>query len=147
MTKALQILFILMLGLILAFWLGDLFMGIPAKVSDRAVTEGWAEDGTMYARETLKSRLWTLLYAIPTMALLITTFVSIRQKNTFIFYWTLFIGLSVFQIIPIVGLLSDKANNPPFIAPTLWILCSIFIFGQIFSMMKIIKITTKLKLC
>lgn len=117
MTRTLQILFILTLGLILIIWLGDLFMGTPADVSDRAVTEGWADDRTMYEAEKVKSRLWTLLYAIPTIILLAMTIKSIRQKNELMFHWTLLIGLTIFQIIPIAGLLSDKANDPPFIVP------------------------------
>ena len=67
MTRALQILFILTLGLILLFWLGDIFMGIPADVGDRVVTEGWGEDRTIYETEKMKSRLWTCL--LPAMIL------------------------------------------------------------------------------
>ena len=141
MTKTLQILFILTLGLILIFWFGDLFMGTPADVSDRAVTEGWADDRTMYEAEKVKSRLWTLLYAIPTIILLTMTIKSIRQKNELMFYWTLLIGLTLFQIIPVAGLLSDKANNPPFIVPVILTFFSVFISGQIFSVFRIIKLT------
>jgi len=141
LTKTLQILFTLTLGLILIFWLGDLFMGTPADVSDRAVTEGWADDRTMYEAEKAKSRLWTLLYAIPTIILLTTTIKSIRQKNELMFYWTLFIGLTIFQIIPVAGLLSDKTNDPPFIVPAILTFFTIFISGQIFSVFRIIKLT------
>jgi heme A synthase len=141
LTKALQILFILTLGIILIFWLGDLFMGTPADVSDRAVTEGWADDRTMYEAEKVKSRLWTLLYAIPTIILLTMTIKSIRQKNELMFYWTLLIGLTIFQIIPVAGLLSDKTNNPSFIVPVILAFFSIFISGQIFSIFRIIKLT------
>ena len=101
MTRTLQILFILTLGLIVVFWFGDLFMGTPADVSDRAVTKGWADDRTMYEAEKAKSRLWTLLYAIPTIILLTMTIKSIRQKNELMFYWTFLIGLTIFQIIPV----------------------------------------------
>src|SRR5690606_6992921 len=113
--------------LILIIWLGDLFMGTPADVSDRAVTEGWADDRTMYEAEKVKSRLWTLLYAIPTIILLAMTIKSIRQKNELMFHWTLLIGLTIFQIIPIAGLLSDKANDPPFIVPIILTFFTIFI--------------------
>ncbi len=140
MTKALQILFILTLGLILIFWFGDLFMGTPADVSDRAVTEGWADDRTMYEAEKVKSRLWTLLYAIPTIILLTMTIKSIRQKNELMFYWTFLIGLTIFQIIPVAGLLSDKANDPPFIVPVISTFFFIFISGQIFSVIRIVKL-------
>jgi len=115
-------------------------MGTSAEVSDRAVTEGWAEDRTMYEAEKTKSRLWTLLYAISTIILLITTIKSIRQKNELMFYWTLLIGLTVFQIIPIAGLLSDKTNDPPFIVPAILTLFTIFISGQIFSVLKILNL-------
>jgi hypothetical protein len=116
-------------------------MGTPADVSDRAVTEGWADDRTMYEAEKVKSRLWTLLYAIPTIILLTMTIKSIRQKNELMFYWTLLIGLTLFQIIPVAGLLSDKANNPPFIVPVILTFFSVFISGQIFSVFRIIKLT------
>jgi len=141
LTRTLQILFILTLGLILIIWLGDLFMGTPADVSDRAVTEGWADDRTMYEAEKVKSRLWTLLYAIPTIILLAMTIKSIRQKNELMFHWTLLIGLTIFQIIPIAGLLSDKANDPPFIVPIILTFFTIFISGQIFSVIRIVKLT------
>lgn len=141
MTRTLQILFILTLGLILIIWLGDLFMGTPADVSDRAVTEGWADDRTMYEAEKVKSRLWTLLYAIPTIILLAMTIKSIRQKNELMFHWTLLIGLTIFQIIPIAGLQSDKANDPPFIVPIILTFFTIFISGQIFSVIRIVKLT------
>ncbi|MBW7867643.1 MAG: hypothetical protein H3C31_04890 [Brumimicrobium sp.] len=141
LTKALQILFILILGLILFFWIGDLLMGIPAKISDRAVTEGWAEDRTMYEAEKAKSRFWTLLYVIPTIILLIMTIMSIRRKNELVFYWTFLIGLTIFQIIPVAGLLSNKTNNPPFIIPVIFTFFFIFISGQIFSVIRIVKLT------
>ena len=141
MTKTLQILFILTLGLILIFWLGDLFMGTPADVNDRAVTEGWADDRVMYDLEKVKSRLWTLLYAIPTIIMFALTIKSIRQKNELMFYWTFLISLTIFQIIPVAGLLSDKANDPPFIVPVISTFFFIFLSGQIFSVNRIVKLT------
>lgn len=141
LTKTLQILFILTLGLILVFWFGDFIMGTPAQVSDKAVTEDWVDNTTMYEAEILKSRLWTLLYAIPTIILLTMTIKSIRQKNELMFYWTLLIGLTVFQIIPVAGLLSDKANDPSFIVPVISTFFFIFISGQIFSVIRIVKLT------
>ena len=141
MSKVFQILFTLTLGLILVFWLGDLFMGTPADVSDRAVTEDWADDGTRYAAEIMKSRLRTLVYAIPTLLLLTATIKSIRQKNELMFYWTLLIGLTIFQMIPIAVMLSDKTNDPPFIVPTILTFFFIFISGQIFSFIRIVKLT------
>jgi hypothetical protein len=115
-------------------------MGTPADVSDRAVTEGWADDRTMYEAEKVKSRLWTLPYAIPTIILLTMTIKSIRQKNELMFYWTFLIGLTIFQIIPAAGLLSDKANDPPFIITVISIFFFIFISGQIFSVIRIVKL-------
>lgn len=141
MTKTLQILFILTLGLILIFWLGDLFMGIPADVSDRAVTEGWADDREMYETEEVKSRIWTLLYAIPAIILLTMTIKSIRQKNELMFYWTFLIGLTIFQILPVAGLLSDKTSGSPFIVPVISTFFCIFISGQIFSVIRIVNLT------
>jgi hypothetical protein len=146
LTKALQILFTLTLGLILVFWLGDLFLGTPADVSDRAVTEDWANDGKRYATEKMKSRLWTLVYAIPTLILLTATVKSIRQKNELLFYRTFLIGLTIFQIIPVVRLLKDKSNDPPFIFPIILTFFLIFISGQIFSVLKIVKITKASKI-
>jgi heme A synthase len=146
LTKALQILFTLTLGLILVFWLGDLFLGTPAAVSDRAVTEDWANDGKRYATEKMKSRLWTLVYAIPTLILLTATVKSIRQKNELLFYRTFLIGLTIFQIIPVAGLLKDKSNDPPFILPIILTFFLIFTSGQIFSVLKIVKITNASKI-
>ena len=141
LTKALQILFTLTLGLILVFWLGDLFLGTPADVSDRAVIEDWADDGKRYAAEKMKSRLWTMVYAIPTLILLTATVKSIRQKNELLFYRTFLIGLTIFQIIPVVGLIKDKSNDPPFILPIILTFFLIFTSGQIFSVLKIVKLT------
>jgi hypothetical protein len=141
LTKALQILFTLTLGLILVFWLGDLFLGTPAAVSDRAVTEDWADDEKRYAAEKMKSRLWTLVYAIPTLILLNATVKSIRQKNELLFYRTFLIGLTIFQIIPVAGLIKDKSNDSPFIFPIILTFFVIFTSGQIFSVLKIVKLT------
>lgn len=141
LTKTLQIVFILTLGLILIFWFGDFIWGTEAEVSDRAVTEGWADDRTMYENEKMKLRLWTLFYGIPIIILLNFTIKSLKQRKELMFYWTLLIGLTIFQIIPVAGLLSDKANDPPFILPTIWTLFAIFLSGQVFSVFRIIKLT------
>ena len=146
LTKALQILFTLTLGLILVFWFSDLFLGTPADVSDRAVIEDWADDGKRYAAEKMKSRLWTMVYAIPTLILLTATVKSIRQKNELLFYRTFLIGLTIFQIIPVAGLLKDKSNDPPFILPIILTFFLIFTSGQIFSVLKIVKITNASKI-
>lgn len=114
-------------------------MGTPADVSDRAVTEGWADDRTMYEAETVKSRLWTLLYAIPTILLLTFTIKSIRHKNDLMFYWSLLIGLTLFQIIPIAALLNVLTDGLTFIIPLIFFL--IFISGQIFSIIRIVKLS------
>lgn len=141
MTKALQILFILTLGLIIVFWFGDLLMGTSAEISDRAVTEGWAEDKTRYEEEKLKSRFWTLIYAIPTIILLTSTVISIIRKNELMFYWIFLIGLTIFQIIPIAGLINKEAKDPPFIISVVIIFFLIFLSGQILSIIKIFKLT------
>lgn len=146
MTKGLQIFFILTLGLILIFWLGDLFVGTSSDVSDRAVTEGWAEDRAAYENEKVKSQFWTLIYAIPTIILLTMTIISLRLKNELMFYWTFLFGLTIFQIIPVAGLLSDKSNHPPFILPIILTIFSILLSGQIFSISRIIKLTKSTQL-
>lgn len=143
MTKALQILFILTLGLIIVFWFGDLLMGTPAEISDRAVTEGWAEDKTRYEEEKLKSRFWTLIYAIPTIILLTLTVISIRGKNELMFFCVLLIGLTIFQIIPLAGLINKEAKDPLYIISVFLILFFIFLSGQILSIIKIVKFTKK----
>ena len=120
-------------------------MGIHTDVSDRAVTEGWADDRATYEVEKVKSLLWTLLYVIPTIILLTITIKSIRQKNELMFYWTLIAGLTIFQIIPVAGLLSDKSSNPQFIVPTIVTFFFIFICGQVFSLFKIIKLMKEKK--
>lgn len=121
-------------------------MGIPADVSDRAVTEDWVDNGTMYESEKMKSRLWTLVYAIPTIILLTATVKSMRQKNEILFYWTFLIGLTILQIIPVAGLVSDKPNTPAFIIPVILTVFLIIIIGQIFSVYKIVKITKEIQL-
>jgi hypothetical protein len=141
LTKALQILFILTLGLIIVFWVGDLLMGTPAEISDRAVTEGWAEDKTRYEEEKWKSRFLTLIYAIPTIILLASTVISIIRKNELMFYWIFLIGITIFQIIPITGLINKEAKDPPFIIPVFMIFFFIFLSGQILSIIKIVKLT------
>jgi hypothetical protein len=146
LTKALQILFTLTLLLILVFWLGDLFLGTPADLSDRAVTKDWANDGKRYATVKMKLRLWTLVHAIPTLILLNATVKSIRQKNELLFYRKFLIGLTIFQIIPVVRLLKDKSNDPPFIFTIILTFFLIFISGQIFSVLKIVKITNASKI-
>ena len=140
MTKTLQILFILILGLILTFWLGDLIWGTPVDVADKAITEGWSQDNVRYEAEKSNSRLWTLIYAIPTLILLYMTIKSIQQNNNRFFYWTFLIGLTLFQIIPTTGLLSKESQDPSFIRPILITLFIIFIGGQIFSVYRIAKI-------
>lgn len=139
MTRTLQILFILTLGLILIFWIGDLTMGVPANVTDRAVTDGWIEDNSRYEDETFESRLLTLIYAIPTILLLLMTIKSLKQKNERLFYWTFLIGLTIYQIIPVVGLLSDNSQDPPFIKPILLTFFTVFLGGQILSVYRIVK--------
>lgn len=144
MTRLLQIVFTLTLGLVLIFLVADLVMGTPADISDRAATEGWADDSTMYSAEKMKSRLWTLVYAIPAIILLTATIKSIRQKNERLFYWTFLIGLTFFQLIPVAGLLSNKAKDSPFIVITMFSFFLIFMGGQVFSIFRIIKSSYKL---
>lgn len=140
MTKLLQILFIFTLVLILLFWLGDQFMGIPASVSDRAITENWADNSTLYETEKLNAQLWSLLYAIPTLILITATLISIIRKSELAFYCTFLFGLTLFQTIPIAGLIKHKANTPSFIVTLALIIFSILIIGQFFSLLKIVTI-------
>ena len=115
-------------------------------MSDRAVTEDWADDEKRYAAEKMKSRLWTMVYAIPTLILLTATVKSIRQKNELLFYRTFLIGLTIFQLIPVAGLIKDKSNDPPFIFTIILTFFLIFTSGQIFSVLKIVKITNASKI-
>jgi drug/metabolite transporter (DMT)-like permease len=140
LTRSLQVLFILTLGLILFFWIGDFFLGVPAEISDSGSTEHWGDDKALYESEKLKLRLWTLIYAIPTLVLLITTVKSIRHKNELLFYWSFLIGLSFFQILPIAWFFSEKENDPPFIIPVMTIFFSIFTIGQVISVIRILKL-------
>ncbi len=80
MKRKLKLILILLLGLILVFWVGDLMFLIPAKVSDRAVAGGWAEDSIRYKNELTESRLSTLFYAIPAIIFLVVTVRSYGRK-------------------------------------------------------------------
>ena len=140
LTRTLQILFIFVLGLILVFWLGDVFIGIPVDVSDQAISKGWAEDYEKYEAAKRKARITTLLYALPTISLLIITIKSIKQKSTELFYWTFLAGLTFFQILPVAGLLKGKGQKPQFIFLSLVIFFVLFASGQIFSIYRIIKV-------
>lgn len=114
-------------------------MGVPANVTDRAVTDGWIEDNSRYEGEKVESRLLTLIYAIPTILLLLMTIKSIKQKNERLFYWTFLIGLTIYQIIPVVGLLSDNSQDPAFIRPILLTFFTVFLGGQILSVYRIAR--------
>jgi hypothetical protein len=133
LTRTLQILFILTLVIILIFWVGDFFVGTPVDISDRASSEGWVGDRSRVEAEILNSRLRTFLYAIPILLLVITTIKSIRQKNELLFYWTFFIGLSIFQLLPLAGLLNSKVSDPSFLDYIVIALFFIFTLGQLFS--------------
>jgi hypothetical protein len=136
-TKTLQILFTLTLGLVLVFWIADIFLGIPAQLSDRSSTEGWFDDRPRYEIEKIKSLLLTLIYAIPTITLLSLTIKSIRQKNGRLFYWSFFIGLTIFQSLPVFGLFNTKGQAPTFIKPILITLFFILLIGQVYSIYQI----------
>lgn len=60
-------------------------MGIPASVSDRAITENWADNSTLYATQKLNAQLGSLLYAIPTLILLTATVISTHEKANLYF--------------------------------------------------------------
>lgn len=140
MTRTLQILFVLTLLVILIFWVGDFFIGTPVEVSDRAGSEGWVGDRNRVDAEILKARLRTFLYAIPIVLLVLTTIKSIRQKNELLFYWTLLIGTSILQILPIAGLVIIKNSEPSFLDYTVVALFFLFTAGQIFSVVRIRKL-------
>lgn len=137
MTKTLQILFILILGIILIFWVGDLFLGTPAKVSDRAISEGWAEDSDRYKTELIISRLRSLLYAIPTIFLLVLTIKSYRRRKHKLFFVVFLIGLTLFQIVPAFGLYKVTDGDSTFFRPLLVVLFILFLTGQIISIYKL----------
>ncbi|RYX98534.1 hypothetical protein EON78_05105 [bacterium] len=59
----------------------EIFIGIAADVSDRSLIEGWVDDKSKYDDEIIKAKSWTLLYAIPTIILLVLTIKSIRRKE------------------------------------------------------------------
>ncbi len=136
-TRTLQILFIIAIGLIVIFWLGDLLGGLPAKVSDRAITEGWAEDANLYKSELIKARFYTLYYAIPAIILLTLTIKSVINENYKLFYWTFLIGLTLFQIIPTLGLFNVTNSDPSFFKPVLAVIFFLFLMGQLFSVFRL----------
>lgn len=115
-------------------------MGIPASVSDRAITENWADNSTLYATQKLNAQLGSLLYAIPTLILLTATVISITRKSELVFYCTFLTGLTLFQIVPITVLIKQKANTPTLIVNAALIFFSILIIGQVLSGFKIAKL-------
>lgn len=143
MTKILQFFFTTTLVFVLLFWCADILIGVSTDIGDRAVAEGWAEQQDMYEQQQSKSRFWTLAYAAPTLCLLIASIRSIRQKNDLLFYSILFIGLTIFQILPTAGLLSRKAKNPSFLTPIILTFSVFFLWGQIFSLYKILQLKKK----
>ncbi len=127
-------------------WIVDIFIGTSATVSDIAVTEGWAEDLAKYEVEKIKFRFRTLYYAIPSILLLSLTIMAIRQKNERLFYWTFLIGLTLFQIIPVLGLINNDEREPSFIKPILLTFFTFFLMGQLFSAFRLVKFRNSGKL-
>jgi uncharacterized membrane protein len=119
---------------------GDLFMGIPASVSDRAITEGWADNSALYVTEKLNAQLWSLLYTIATLILLTATLISFKQKSKLTFYSTFLFGLTLFQTIPVTGLIKHKANTPSFVVNLAIIIFIILMAGQVLSVLKIVTL-------
>lgn len=114
-------------------------MGIPADITDRSLTEGWVDNSVMYEAEKARSRLRTLLYAIPAIMLGFFAIKAIKQKNERLFYWTFLAGLTLFQVIPVTGLLSAKGQDHPLlIRPLLWTFFLAFLAGQVYSVYRII---------
>jgi len=139
-TKKLQLLFIFTLLLILIFWFGDLFLGTPAKVSDNAITEGWADDDAHSNSELINARLLSLIYAIPTLLLLLLTIKSYRLKDYKLFFGTFLFGMTLFQIISVFGFFKVTDNAPGFLRPVLAVLFILFLAGQIVSVYKLYKL-------
>ena len=139
MIKTLQIIFITILGLLITFWIGDLFLGTPADIKDRGINEGWYEDIEKYKAEIIKSRVRTLFYAIPAIILLFLTLISMKQNNEQKFYWTFLVGLSIFQILPIAGLLNINSESSLFMICFLLTSYISFAIGQLFSIYKILE--------
>jgi hypothetical protein len=81
MKRKIQLIFIFVLILVLLFWVGDLILGVPAQVSDRAATEGWVDNRELFEAEITKSRLYTLGYAIPALVLFIVLVKGILKEK------------------------------------------------------------------
>ena len=139
MTKTLQILFIFVLGIIVLLWFADLFLAIPVDIADQSLTTNNAENYEGIKNEHVSRSLLTLIYILPTVVLLFLTIKSIREKNKRLFYWTFLIGLTLFQIIPTLGLFNVSKSAPSFFRPILALLWLILLMGQIASIYKIFK--------
>lgn len=129
-----------MLGMILIFWCGNFFFSIPAKISDRAITEGWAQDSGRFKSELTNSRLLSLLYSIPTISLFVLTIKSYRRRNDKLFFKTFLFGLTLFQIIPTFGLFRVTEADPDLFRPILAVLFILFLVGQVISIYKLYEL-------
>ena len=119
-------------------WLGDILFGVPVKISDQAVSEGWAENKTLFRREVAKGRLVTLIYGLPVALLTVITIHSIRKRNERLFYRVFLVGLSLIQVVPVAGLINRSLEAPQFIGKALFVLFFAFLFGQLYSAYRLI---------
>jgi hypothetical protein len=91
--------------------------------------------------EKIKIQIITLICVISAISLLVLTILAIKKKKERLFFWTFLLGLTLFQKIPIIGLVNsnDGENGPDFIRPLLVAIFLLFLGGQIFSVNKLIK--------
>jgi len=101
--------------------------------------ELWEIPAKVFKEEIIKSRARTLLYAIPAIILLFLTFISMKQNNKQKFYWTFLVGLSIFQILPIAGLLNINSESSLFMICFLLTSFISFAIGQLFSIYKFLE--------
>ena len=104
MTKALQILFGAVVSGLLLLWLGHFVVGIPSEGSDA--------DAALQA-DVLETRLVSLAVGgIPLIVLLLLTGKAYRQQSSRLFYWTFLLGLSYFQVVPVLVIYHGQTTKP-----------------------------------
>lgn len=112
MTRAIRILFLAVLSTLLLLWVGNLAMGIPAEMSDDPKMEGLSGEDPVFQEAVLQARFASLVVGVPLLLLLVLTIKSYRQRNDWLFFWVLLIGLSLFQVVPVLAIYQGHTTEP-----------------------------------
>ncbi len=137
MTRVLKFLTVGIWILIFIIWLGVMFFGIPAEVSDE-VAQGVIEPTKSDIEKVIQTRrTWSALILIPALAVFGLIIYSIRKRKHRLFY----IGMTI-TIIPILtlgGLGWVKESEMPYKDPILGLVCLILAIGLIIGLKEIFK--------